>query len=218
VDGTRLTCRVINVCGYHWERFIVPSRTLALGFLWESLALKVSRYWRDGREVTSDEGRAFAESTPLGQAIASRPFYENECWYQSNAGQFISCVGVADRDNWDQECPDEGFAPGEEPQATFLIAVTDPQWLAHLGPGIEWNSTAYDQDTKLDFHHAWHTTDVLALARGISSSQNFSDMPILGDALQDAGCDSADILNHLRDPHASHVRGCWALDLIRSKE
>ncbi|WP_255359505.1 hypothetical protein [Gemmata sp. SH-PL17] len=42
-------------------------------------------------------------------------------------------------------------------------------------------------------------------------------MPILGDALQDAGCDSADVLNHCREP-AVHVRGCWVVDLVLGKE
>jgi hypothetical protein len=64
---------------------------------------------------------------------------------------------------------------------------------------------------------AWRTPDVVALAAGIYEERAFDRMPILADALQDAGCDSDDILNHLRDPHAAHVRGCWALDLILGK-
>jgi len=43
-------------------------------------------------------------------------------------------------------------------------------------------------------------------------------MSILADALQDAGCDSFDILTHLCDANAAHVRGCWALDLVLGKE
>jgi hypothetical protein len=45
-------------------------------------------------------------------------------------------------------------------------------------------------------------------------SRDFAAMPILADALQDAGCDSDDLLAHCRDPHATHVRGCWAVDLV----
>jgi hypothetical protein len=43
-------------------------------------------------------------------------------------------------------------------------------------------------------------------------------MPILADALQDAGGDSQDILNHCRDPNATHVRGCWVVDSVLAKE
>ena len=32
-----------------------------------------------------------------------------------------------------------------------------------------------------------------------------------------AGCDNPDILDHCRDPHATHVRGCWVVDLVLGK-
>jgi hypothetical protein len=70
----------------------------------------------------------------------------------------------------------------------------------------------------LECNPAWRTSDVMALATSVYESRDFTPMPILADALQDAGCDSDDILNHLRDPHATHVRGCWALDLVLGKE
>ena len=65
---------------------------------------------------------------------------------------------------------------------------------------------------------AWLTSDVRLLAMGIYDEKAFNHLPILADALQDAGCDSDDILNHFRDPNATHVRGCWALDLVLGKE
>ena len=40
---------------------------------------------------------------------------------------------------------------------------------------------------------------------------------ILADALQDAGCDSNEVLNHCRDTNQPHVRGCWVIDLILGK-
>ena len=49
-------------------------------------------------------------------------------------------------------------------------------------------------------------------------SRDFSAMPILADALQDAGCDSDDILSHCRDTSLPHVRGCWVVDLVLGKE
>lgn len=67
------------------------------------------------------------------------------------------------------------------------------------------------------FDIAWRTTDAMLLAHGIYEEHAFDRMPILADALQEAGCDCADLLNHLRDPSATHVRGCWALDLVLGK-
>jgi hypothetical protein len=63
----------------------------------------------------------------------------------------------------------------------------------------------------------WLTSDVQALARGIYESRDFSAMPILADALQDADCDSEDVLAHCRGP-GPHVRGCWVVDLLLGKE
>jgi hypothetical protein len=46
--------------------------------------------------------------------------------------------------------------------------------------------------------------------------RDFSPMPILADALEDAGCDSPDVLSHCRGP-GPHVRGCWVADLVLGK-
>ena len=60
----------------------------------------------------------------------------------------------------------------------------------------------------------WLTTDVVALAEGIYEERAFDRMPILADALQDAGCDSEEVLKHCRDANQTHVRGCWVLETI----
>ena len=70
----------------------------------------------------------------------------------------------------------------------------------------------------ITFNAAWRTTDVMLLATGIYEEKAFDGTPILADALQDAGCDSDALLNHLRDANATHVRGCWALDLVLGRE
>jgi hypothetical protein len=65
----------------------------------------------------------------------------------------------------------------------------------------------------LSLNPAWLTSTVLALAQGIYEERAFDRMPILADALQDAGCDNDEILTHLRGP-GLHAKGCWALDLV----
>ncbi|MDY3552372.1 hypothetical protein R5W24_001454 [Gemmata sp. JC717] len=66
----------------------------------------------------------------------------------------------------------------------------------------------------IDFDPAWRTPDVRMLAEGAYLERSFDRLPVLADALQEAGCDSVPLLDHLRDAHAPHARGCWALDLI----
>jgi hypothetical protein len=58
--------------------------------------------------------------------------------------------------------------------------------------------------------------DVARLSRVIYEDRAFDLMPILGDAIEAAGCDSADILSHCRAP-GDHVRGCWVVDAILGK-
>ena len=66
----------------------------------------------------------------------------------------------------------------------------------------------------ITFSASWSTDTALSLARTMYDSRDFSAMPILADAFQDAGCDNDDILNHCRDASAAHVRGCWVIDLL----
>ncbi len=68
------------------------------------------------------------------------------------------------------------------------------------------------------FSPEWRTDTAIALARTMYDSREFSAMPILADALQDAGCDIDDVLNHCRDAEQVHVRGCWVVDLVLEKE
>jgi hypothetical protein len=64
---------------------------------------------------------------------------------------------------------------------------------------------------------SWLTPVVTATSRRIYEAHRFQDLPLLAQALEEAGCESKDILTHCREPRA-HVRGCWAIDLILGKE
>lgn len=218
INGNCLSCRVTQLEGPELE----SSLSLVFGFLWDTV--DVEGTWMrgpDGDERTMELLPEVAQSSPLGQELAGRDFGADQNWNLENAERFISCFGVTDRrvvrageDGKSTHYP-RGAKVG---QAIYNIAVTDPQWISHLKPGMEWESRVWDQGWALSFDPAWRTVDVMALARGVDASQDFNGLPVLADALQEAGCDSDELLNHLRDTTASHVRGCWALDLVLGKE
>jgi hypothetical protein len=70
---------------------------------------------------------------------------------------------------------------------------------------------------KVTIDPAWVTPTVASVAQAAYDQRAFDRLPILADALEDAGCDSADILNHCRQP-GEHVRGCWVVDLLLGKK
>jgi hypothetical protein len=70
---------------------------------------------------------------------------------------------------------------------------------------------------KFRFERAWATDTAVAVARQMYDSRDFGAMPILADALQDAGCDCETVLSHCRDTNRAHVRGCWVVDLVLGK-
>jgi hypothetical protein len=60
---------------------------------------------------------------------------------------------------------------------------------------------------------AWRSGESVTLARQMYEANDFAAMPALANALQEAGCDSVDILDHCRS-HSMHARGCWVLDWV----
>jgi hypothetical protein len=75
----------------------------------------------------------------------------------------------------------------------FRRAVIDPAWLT------------------------WNSKTVAKVAQAIYEDRAFNHMPILADALEEACCTDAALLDHCRQP-GEHVRGCWLVDLLLGKE
>ena len=65
---------------------------------------------------------------------------------------------------------------------------------------------------------SWHDRLIVSMAQRIYDSRDFKDMPVLADALEEAGCTNPDVLSHCRQQGAVHVRGCWVIDGLLGKE
>jgi hypothetical protein len=69
------------------------------------------------------------------------------------------------------------------------------------------------------FDPLWITSGggaVSRLAQAIYEERGYDDLPILADALEEAGCDAVEVLEHCRGP-GPHARGCWVLDGLLNK-
>ncbi len=64
---------------------------------------------------------------------------------------------------------------------------------------------------------AWNDGAIRKMAQAIYDERAFDRLPLLADALEDAGCADADILAHCRGP-GPHVRGCWLVDSLLGKK
>ena len=62
----------------------------------------------------------------------------------------------------------------------------------------------------------WNGGVVVKLAGSTYEGRAFERLPVLADALEEAGCTDADLLAHCRGG-GEHVRGCWVVDLLLGK-
>lgn len=79
------------------------------------------------------------------------------------------------------------------------------------------------------FHKAapqppWLTDSVVALAKAAYDDRKLPEgtldrgrLAVLADLLEENGCNAPEVLGHLRDKDAVHVRGCWVVDLLLRK-
>jgi hypothetical protein len=70
---------------------------------------------------------------------------------------------------------------------------------------------------QVEFAPQWRTPLVLVMSRQAYQGRDFSVLPILADALEDAGCTDEALLSHCRAP-GPHARGCWAVDTVLGLE
>jgi hypothetical protein len=63
----------------------------------------------------------------------------------------------------------------------------------------------------------WNGGTVRSVARAIYDERAFGRLPVLADALEEAGCTDADLLAHCRSG-GPHARGCWVVDALLGKK
>jgi hypothetical protein len=133
---------------------------------------------------------------------------------------------------WARSTHSVGGAAWATTRASAWVAAWDAAWDARTVardclPGTDWEQERTWQATLLHdlfgnpfrpphIDPAWRTSNdavVDQLARVIYNEDRFGDLPILADALEEAGCTCSVILEHCRG-RRNHYRGCWVVDAI----
>jgi hypothetical protein len=170
---------------------------------YRSLWVRFSSDWR-GTELV-DAAEAYADG-----AIGKQAFKLIRKRVETFEGPRVSGVAWEAAARSSQHCLGEIFPPPGRP----VVRERPEELPVHVALLRDIFGNPFRPAT-LD--RAWLTSTVTALASQMYESRDFTAMPILADALQDAGCDSEDVLGHCRGP-GPHVRGCWVVDLVLGKE
>jgi hypothetical protein len=121
--------------------------------------------------------------------------------------------------------------PGHNAELMAALAISETGWYAaELTVGSGQVAAAREQQLIRDVFgnpyrsvaidsrwFAWQNGTIRRIAHAIYDDLDFDRMPILADALEDAGCTDQGILNHCRSEEP-HVKGCWIVDLILDKK
>jgi hypothetical protein len=167
-------------------------------------AIEVAERYADGlasrhemREAgkAADRGATWVRDGTRSAAVAA----SQACSSLRETAYFRTCLNVLDND-----APTPAAMKKERAILAGLLrdlvgplpfrAVTvDPSWLS------------------------WDAGAIPKMAQAIYEDCSFAELPILADALEEAGCSDADILAHCRR-RGEHARGCWVLDLILARK
>jgi hypothetical protein len=166
---------------------------------------ELDSFWAAARDAVYDADREAPGVTQA--AVAARNvapetgWWPNKCWDVALTVARASAEAAAKTVPWPAE---------REAQAALLrdifanpfhpLPPIDPAWLA-------WHDGVVKRLAQAAYEHRQLPTGHLDSAR----------LAVLADALEDAGCSDADLLDHLRGP-GPHVRGCWAVDLLSCRD
>jgi hypothetical protein len=193
-------------------------------------AVEVSERYADGLAtkaelagaVTAAEGTRRRSHGSFGVLPLDVPVRAAQAAYiaaQGSAADAVAAVqfalaGAAGAMAWRSAAP--GFAgPGLVRSSPVAVDIAEREAQCRLAREFWGNPFR-----TVEFEPAWRTANesaVSRLARALYDERDFDQLPVLADALEEAGCSSRDLLDHLRGP-GPHVRGCWALDLALDRK
>jgi hypothetical protein len=193
-------------------RYYEDSRRLLWSHLWRSSPVTSRSVFREAQRGLA---AACAEATTLPfAAVAARLAVEtlvpDAATVASAAAQEVDLDD--DVESLVPEAATAAWLPGRPPSdSTHEYCQANRQAVCALVRDVAGNPfrPAILQPSWLTWHNGW----ARQMARLMYGQRKFAELPIVADALEDAGCDNAEVLEHCRSG-AEHVRGCWVVDLL----
>jgi hypothetical protein len=218
---TRLSERKLRLFACHCLRQLGRAYASAL----TEAALETAERFADGlatlAELRAAQATSQNEGDGLGSSVAFDPAVYSASGVVHMGGNTIGRAAAGDP--WPDEARfkaayDEAVREWQRMCWRFLQEVTPPPLATPKGGGLSaLIDLAMSPTGRVGVDRSWRTDTAVMLARQMYDAREFSAMPILADALQDAECNNDTILNHCRGP-GPHVRGCWVVDLVLGKE
>lgn len=214
----KLRLFVVACCRRIWPHFVSPLSRRVVELIEEvadkhASEMELEEAGEKARQYAEDEGRYETEAIAAAaysaaNAIASYPT-EKQIYVASTASQCVQTTAFWAA--WEEIEASEA-SPEEADRVGKNAKQLEGSHHAALLREIFGNVVVPAR-----FESAWTTPQALGMAQFIYDDLKFEDMAILADALEEAGCDNVDVLEHCRD-EVPHVRGCWVVDLILGKE
>jgi hypothetical protein len=179
---------IFSGAGFHWRNLELRAgedRTK-----WADLASRLeitARCWATG--AVQESIRSKPGTAALAWRLASRAAYYRDLWGQAIKGDSPVLPTAYSTELSQEENATMTDLLRDVIANPFRPLVVDPNWLS------------------------WNDGTVSKLAQTIDAEQAFAQLPVLADALEEAGCTEAILLHHCRGP-GPHTRGCWAVDLL----
>ena len=215
--------------GAQWLREELPKLEGLIGrLLWEVAILRELVTFEDHPPMTEADWPACDDATRMWRHVrrSGRPPYRKRVLLAAEvcraaAGQFRNeeaLCAVIRRFEARAEPDFAGDLPGELPDLNDGLThgsldISDEESRV-IAPGLR--DIFGNPFRPVAFSPEWRTSTVVALASQMYESRDFSAMPILADALQDAGCEDEQVLAHCC-AEGPHVRGCFVVDQVLGK-
>ena len=206
-------CRLFAVacCRRIWPLLTEPARN----------AVEIAERLADG---LASSGDSFQADVPLQEFIEGYVYADNNTW-SDRARPLSGVLAAKGAVDFDEEYHN-GILYGATQasrHAAFAVgprnaASTDDRCSPESARQAELVRCIFGSPfSRPRFEPWWRTETVVDLARKMYEDRDFAVMPILTDALEEAGCENVGILGHCREPGV-HVRGCWVVDLVLDRE